>query len=115
MANLKDKMKQSILMVDDEEQLSNIIDSLIDVTIQEFCVLMGIDNGMEELINKYHFIPINVFKARFNRLEREGITSYSQSEQSFTFDLSDFDVYQGIIDDYKAKQDDSFGVGYQWL
>lgn len=115
MANLKDKMRKSILTVDNEDELSAVIDSLIDVTIQEFCVLMGVEDGLEELLSKYHFIPINVFKARFNRLEREGITSYSQSEQSFTFDLSDFDAYQGIIDDYKAKQDNSFGVGYQWL
>lgn len=115
MTDLKDEMKKAILMVDDEEQLSTVIDSLIDVTISEFQVLMGISEEEMTSVSKYHFIPINVFKARFNRLEREGIQSYSQSEQSFVFDLSDFDAYKELMNDYKAKQDECFGVGYQWF
>ncbi len=114
MTDLKEKMKQSLLVTEDEmKEISVAVDSLIDNTISEFLVLMN--ESSEDVISKYWFIPINVFKARFIRLEREGVSSYSQSEQSISYNLNDFNDYLNIIDDYKESKTDSFGVGYQWF
>lgn len=117
MTDLKSKMKNAIVALDvDESSISSVIDSLIETTISEFFVRFGeFEDDAEEKLSKYHFIAINVFKNRFNRIEHEGIESYSQSEQSMTYNTNDFLDYQDFIDEYKANESQSFGVGYQWL
>lgn len=117
MTDLEKAMKNSIIMLDvDDTSISGVIDSLISTTIAEFFARFGeFGTDAEDKLKNYHFIAINVFKSRFNRIEHEGLESYSQSEQSMTFDTDDFAKYQSFIDEYKANDVEVFGVGYQWL
>lgn len=66
---------------------------------------------------KLHYIVIQVSLARYRRKGHEGMESYDQSEQRLVYgDKSDFDDYQGVIDNYNASLfKDEEGTDYQWF
>lgn len=103
-----------IISKDEKLEIQSVLDNLVSDTLSEFLVLMRLDE-IESIPVKYLFIPKNVFKSRFNRLGKEGIENYSQSEQSFTYDMSDFRDYEHIIQEYIDSNVEKHGVGYQWF
>lgn len=113
------KVKEALLSIiiiseDEKQEIKSVLDNLVSDTLSEFLVLMKLDS-ISEIPDKYQFIPKNVFKSRFNRLGKEGIENYSQSEQSFTYDMSDFKEYSNIIIDFVDSNVEKYGVGYQWF
>lgn len=110
----KDMLSAIIIESEEEEELGDVLDNLITDTLSEFVVLMRVE-ALSDIPDKYSFIPKNVFKSRFRRLGKEGIENYSQSEQSFTYDMSDFKEYSDIIIDYIDSKIETTGVGHQWL
>lgn len=114
-SKVKEALISTIIISEEEkEEIKTVLDNLVSDTVSEFLVLMKLDN-ISEIPDKYLFIPKNVFKARFRRLGKEGIENYSQSEQSFTYDMSDFRDYEHIIQEYIDSNVEKHGVGYQWF
>lgn len=112
---VKEALLSTIIISEDEKkELEGVLDNLVSDTLSEFLVLMKLDT-IESIPNKYLFIPKNVFKARFRRLGKEGIENYSQSEQSFTYNMSDFRDYEHIIQEYVDSNVEKYGVGHQWM
>ncbi|MBO0477869.1 hypothetical protein DOK76_12375 [Vagococcus sp. DIV0080] len=112
---VRETLLSTIIISEDEKQeIESVLDNLVSDTLSEFLVLMRVES-INEVPNKYLFIPKNVFKARFSRLGKEGIENYSQSEQSFTYDMSDFKEYSNIIIDFVDSNVEKHGVGLQWF
>ena len=112
---VKTALLSTIIISEDEKQeIECVLDNLVSDTLSEFLVLMKLDD-IESIPVNYLFIPKNVFKSRFNRLGKEGIENYSQSEQSFTYDMSDFKEYSDIIIDFVDSNVEKYGVGHQWF
>lgn len=114
-SKVKEALLSTVIISEDEKkEIESVLDNLVSDTLFEFLVLMKIDD-ISEVPDKYLFIPKNVFKSRFNRLGKEGIENYSQSEQSFTYDMSDFKEYSNIIIDFVDSNVEKYGVGHQWF
>lgn len=114
-SKVKEALLSTIIISEEEkEEIKTVLDNLVSDTVSEFLVLMKVD-AVSEVPDKYLFIPKNVFKSRFNRLGKEGIENYSQSEQSFTYDMSDFNDYQHIVQEFVDSNVEKHGVGYQWF
>lgn len=114
-SEVKDALLSTIIISEDEnKEIKSVLDNLVSDTLSEFLVLMRTES-IEKVPDNYLFIPKNVFKSRFNRLGKEGIENYSQSEQSFTYDMSDFKEYSEIMIDYVDSKLETYGVGYQWF
>lgn len=114
-SKVKEELLSTIIISDDEKkEIKSVLDNLVSDTLSEFLVLMKLET-ISEIPTKYLFIPKNVFKSRFNRLGKEGIENYSQSEQSFTYDMSDFKDYSDIMIDFIDSNVEKYGVGHQWF
>ena len=114
-SKVKEALLSTIIISEDEKkEIESVLDNLVSDTLSEFLVLMKLDD-IESIPVKYLFVPKNVFKSRFNRLGKEGIENYSQSEQSFTYDMSDFKEYSNIIIDFVDSNVEKYGVGHQWF
>lgn len=65
--------------------------------------------GEKEVPEAFDDITKEVTLKRFNRIGQEGMTSYGQDGESFSFPDSDFAEYMEEINDHKRKDDDRYG------
>ncbi|MEK1448146.1 phage head-tail connector protein [Limosilactobacillus fermentum] len=83
---------------DDQDQLLNLI---IKTTRQNLGFRLGVTEVPEEL----SFIALEVCVRRFNRVKNEGMASYTQEGESISFLASDFDDFDGIINEWRRRHD----------
>lgn len=99
-----------------------------NTVLQNLKVMLGIkDNGRDDLLNliidnteqalrfkleltkddkipaELGYIELEVSVRRFNRLQNEGMSQYSQEGESITFNSSDFDDFLDDIDLWKRR------------
>jgi hypothetical protein len=99
-----------------------------NAVLQNLKVMLGIkDNGRDDLLNliidnteqalrfklelttdeeipgELGYIELEVSVRRFNRLQNEGMSQYSQEGESITFNSSDFDDFLDDIDLWKRR------------
>ena len=72
-------------------------------TRERLCLLL---NGADEVPKVLEYIVVDVTLKRFNRIQNEGMKSYSEEGLSFTFQDSDFDEYKDEIAQWVHKDDE---------
>lgn len=65
--------------------------------------------GVKEVPEEFEDILTEVTLKRFSRVGQEGMSSYSQEGESFSFPDSDFAEYMDEINEYKRQDDDRYG------
>lgn len=107
-------MPEENTMLDDIKMLLEIDDEDKDNQLK-----LIIKKTRERLLNKLHlkkdeaipfeleYIIFEVSIRRFNRVENEGMTSYSQDGESITFKDDDFSGFESDIADYLNDNADS--------
>ncbi|MGT2683381.1 phage head-tail connector protein [Streptococcus porci] len=83
---------------DDTEQ-DGLLSEIEQNTIDLFKAKTGEKN---EVPSQFLFMVKEVIVKRYNRIGSEGMSSTSQTDLSMTFDNTDFDEYQEILDKYYA-------------
>ena len=89
-----------------------IRDSIIKNTTQALRFKLGLRTD-EAFPSELTYIALEVCVRRYNRRKNEGMTSYEQEGQSFTFKSNDFDDFADDINDWKeanGKNAKSFGT-----
>ena len=84
---------------DDRDALLKLI---IDNTDQALRFKLELTND-EKIPVELGYIELEVSVRRFNRLQNEGMSQYSQEGESITFNSSDFDDFLDDIDLWKRR------------
>lgn len=84
---------------DDRDALLKLI---IDNTDQALRFKLELTND-EKIPGELGYIELEVSVRRFNRLQNEGMSQYSQEGESITFNSSDFDDFLDDIDLWKRR------------
>ncbi|WP_433596768.1 phage head-tail connector protein [Limosilactobacillus reuteri] len=84
---------------DDRDALLKLI---IDNTDQALRFKLELTKD-EDLPGELGYIELEVSVRRFNRLQNEGMSQYSQEGESITFNSSDFDDFLDDIDLWKRR------------
>ncbi|MBB1069690.1 phage head-tail connector protein [Limosilactobacillus sp. RRLNB_1_1] len=84
---------------DDRDALLKLI---IDNTDQALRFKLELTND-EKIPGELEYIELEVSVRRFNRLQNEGMSQYSQEGESITFNSSDFDDFLDDIDLWKRR------------
>lgn len=88
------------LKKDDQDDLLNVI---IKNTTASLRVKLALDKD-EGIPDELTYIVTEVSIRRFNRLNNEGMSAYSQEGESITYQSTDFDDFASDIDDYKSQK-----------
>lgn len=96
--SIKDDVK-TLLTGDVDKQLE-----VIEARTQER--LKQLLGGLEDVPTQLEYIVVDVSIKRFNRIQNEGMKSYSEEGLSFTFQDSDFDEYKDEIAQWVHKDDE---------
>ena len=91
------------VVVDDKQ--SELIDVIIKLT--ERRLLQKLPKEIKEVPHELQFIVTEISVKRYNRIGSEGMISESTSGHSMTFDMRDFDEYEGDIARFIAGLEDS--------
>lgn len=94
LADLKTMME---IKTDAQDGVLNLI---IKNTTQALRFKLGLRTD-EAFPNDLAYIALEVCVRRYNRRKNEGMTSYEQEGQSFTFKSNDFDDFADDINDWK--------------
>lgn len=78
----------------------NVLNLIIKNTTQALRFKLGLRTD-EVIPSELAYIAIEVCVRRYNRRKNEGMTSYEQEGQSFTFKSNDFDDFVDDINDWK--------------
>lgn len=92
------------MAVDDIKKLINgTVDERLEIiqmlTERRLCRLLDVKNVPE----KFEDVVTEVTLKRFNRIGQEGMNSYSQDGESFSFPDSDFDEYMSEIAAFRGN------------
>ena len=96
LADLKTMME---IKSDAQDDVLNLI---IKNTTQALRFKLGLRDD-EVFPNELAYISLEVCVRRYNRRKNEGMTSYEQEGQSFTFKSNDFDDFAYDINDWKES------------
>lgn len=78
----------------------NLLKLIVDKTVKRMRFKLGLK--AEELFpDDLSYIPFEVCIRRYNRRANEGMASYTQEGQSFTFSDNDFAEFEQDIEDWK--------------
>lgn len=94
LADLKTMME---IKTDTQDDVLNLIITNTTKALRFKLDLKPTDEFPEEL----SYIALEVCVRRYNRRKNEGMTSYEQEGQSFTFKSNDFDDFADDINDWK--------------
>ena len=94
LADLKTMME---IKTDTQDDVLNLI---IKNTTQALRFKLGLRTD-EAFPNELAYSALEVCVRRYNRRKNEGMTSYEQEGQSFTFKSNDFDDFDNDINDWK--------------
>ncbi|ARY91238.1 phage head-tail connector protein [Lacticaseibacillus styriensis] len=94
LADLKTMME---IKTDTQDDVLNLIITNTTKALRFKLDLKPTEDFPEEL----SYIALEVCIRRYNRRKNEGMTSYEQEGQSFTFKSNDFDDFADDIDDWK--------------
>lgn len=72
-------------------------------TRERLCLLL---DGADDVPTQLEYIVVDVSLKRFNRIQNEGMQSYSEEGLSFTFQDSDFDEYRDEIAQWLHKDEE---------
>lgn len=101
MAEFLDEVKTMLgLKKDDQDDLLKLIIKNTTASLRVKLALKKGDGIPEEL----GYIVTEVSIRRFNRLNNEGMSNYSQEGESITYQSTDFDDFAADIDDYKSQK-----------
>ncbi|WP_429971284.1 phage head-tail connector protein [Fructilactobacillus sp. Tb1] len=89
------------LKKDDQDELLKLI---IKNTTASLKVKLALNND-NNIPDSLGYIVTEVSIRRFNRLNNEGMSNYSQEGESITYQSSDFDDFAADIEDYKTQND----------
>lgn len=78
----------------------NVLNLIIKNTTQALRFKLGLRTD-EVIPSELAYIAVEVCVRRYNRRKNEGMTSYEQEGQSFTFKSNDFDDFVDDINDWK--------------
>lgn len=78
----------------------NVLNLIIKNTTQALRFKLGLRTD-EAFPSELSYIALEVCVRRYNRRKNEGMTSYEQEGQSFTFKSNDFDDFADDINDWK--------------
>lgn len=78
----------------------DVLSLIIKNTTQALRFKLGLRTE-ESFPNELAYIALEVCVRRYNRRKNEGMTSYAQEGQSFTFKSNDFDDFADDINDWK--------------
>lgn len=88
-----------------------VINLIIQNTTQALRFKLGLRAG-EAFPSELAYIALEVCVRRYNRRKNEGMTSYAQEGQSFTFKSNDFDDFADDINNWKkANGKDANSIG----
>ncbi|WP_245823069.1 phage head-tail connector protein [Lactobacillus terrae] len=96
---------KTLLEIDDEDK-DNQLKLIIKKTRERLLNKLHLKKD-EEIPFELEYIIFEVSIRRFNRVENEGMTSYSQDGESITFKDDDFSDFNKDIQDYLNENDDS--------
>lgn len=88
-----------VLLTGTNEQKQQVIE---DRTRNRLRNLLG---GVMEVPEELEYILVDVSIKRFNRIQNEGMNSYSEEGLSITFQSSDFDEYLDEINAWLKRQE----------
>lgn len=89
----------------------DVLSLIIKNTTQALRFKLGLRTE-ESFPNELAYIALEVCVRRYNRRKNEGMTSYAQEGQSFTFKSNDFDDFADDINDWKeANGKNAKGLG----
>lgn len=94
LADLKTMME---IKTDTQDDVLNLI---ITNTTKALRFKLGL-KPTEDFPEELSYIALEVCVRRYNRRKNEGMTSYEQEGQSFTFKSNDFDDFADDINDWK--------------
>lgn len=93
---------------------------IIKQSLQACRVALGLDTSDKYPI-ELDYIPFEIAVKRYNRRRNEGMRSYNQEGQSFTFEDDEFAEFQHVIDEWRIKNGKpnagtvvSFMNPYEW-
>lgn len=90
-------LKEVIMLIGlKDEKQDDLLNVLIANTASQFKIILGQPTIPAEL----YFIWSNVVVSRYNRLGQEGMVSYSQEGEGFSFQTNDFEPYMTLIDKF---------------
>lgn len=78
----------------------NLLTLIVDKTVKRMRFKLGLKNG-ETFPDELSYIAFEVCVRRYNRRANEGMKSYTQEGQSFTFSDNDFTEFEQDIEDWK--------------
>ncbi|EPC24515.1 phage head-tail connector protein [Lacticaseibacillus paracasei] len=96
LADLKTMME---IKTDAQDDVLNLI---ITNTTKALRFKLGL-KPTEDFPEELSYIALEVCVRRYNRRKNEGMTSYEQEGQSFTFKSNDFDDFDNDINDWKES------------
>ena len=89
-------------IVEPTEAMEDKIEAIMEMTEQRLALMLGQTTIPEEL----SFIVVEVTISRFNRLGSEGTSSHSVSNETLTWNDSDFKPYLDDIQTWLNAQED---------
>ena len=95
------KSLKTMLGIKDDGR-DDLLQLIIDNTDQALRFKLELTED-ENLPGELGYIELEVSVRRFNRLQNEGMSQYSQEGESITFNSSDFDDFLGDIDLWKRR------------
>ena len=85
-----------------DDDRDNLLKLIIDNTDQALRFKLELAED-EKVPGELGYIELEVSVRRFNRLQNEGMSQYSQEGESITFNSSDFDDFLDDIDLWKRR------------
>lgn len=93
-----------MMIADDiKKLLKGTIDEKLEVIERRTNERMKTLLNTQEVPKEFETVVYEVSLKRFNRIDQEGMQSYSQEGLSMAFPDSDFSEYQNEIDEFKRK------------
>lgn len=97
-----DDVKLLLDFEEDDEEIEPKLDLIIENAGRK--VLSHIPAELDTVPKELEYIVCELSVARFNRIGNEGMKSYSQEGESFTFSENDIDPYLSDIEEWNKKQ-----------
>lgn len=86
------------------DKMDGVLKLIIENTVAQARFKLGLGQK-ENFPDELGYIPLEVCVKRYNRLKNEGMSSYSQEGESFTFDNTDFDDFLDDIAEWRKKRE----------